>query len=696
MYRAGIDIGGTFTDTVMVDGATGQVTFGKVSTTPRDPSLGAISGVTTLTEELQLAPNDLESLVHATTLVSNALIERTGALTGLMCTRGFRDVLESRNEKRYDLYDMNSPLPLPLVPRRLRFEIDERMDEHGNVVVPLDTIQAEAAIMRLLAGGVDSIAVCFLHSFQNPQHELAVREIIRRIAPGIYVSLSVEVAPQIREWPRTSTTCINAYVQPLMEKYLSGFEDKLRNVGFDQTVYMMVSGGVTTSSHAKAIPVRVAESGPAAGAMAAAYFGSRAGISKVMSFDMGGTTAKICFVEDGNPARTTDFEVAREHRFRRGSGLPIAIQAVDMIEIGAGGGSIARINAMGLLKVGPESAAADPGPACYGRGGKEPTVTDANLALGYFDPDFFLGGQMPLDLEASRRTIHDRVAKPLGLSLLDAAFGIHQLVNENMANAARVHSAEKGKDQRSYTLIGFGGAGPSHACAIAEKLSIAETMIPRGAGVASALGMLSSPFAFDFTRSYMSPLGSLDLVRLNAMLAEIQDQGVALLGVAGVEVGRMTVVRACDMRYRGQVHQITIPIPEGELGPNEIQEIGATYDAEYERLYRRRNAGYSVECISWHVRVQGPPPILKLPEITPAKSAGAARKGERPAYFGQRGSMTCGVYDRALLPADLVIEGPAFIEERETTALVPPGWRAKIDRQQNLRITAQDDGSHAS
>ena len=265
-----------------------------------------------------------------------------------------------------------------------------------------------------------------------------------------------------------------------------------------------------------------------------------------------------------------------------------------------------------------------------------------------------------------------------------------------MANAARVHSAEKGKDQRAYTLIGFGGAGPSHACAIAEKLSIAETMIPRGAGVASALGMLSSPFAFDFTRSYMSPLGSLDLVRLNAMLAEIQDQGVALLHVAGVEVGRMTVVRACDMRYRGQVHQITIPIPEGDLGPNEIQEIGATYDAEYERLYRRRNVGYSVECISWHVRVQGPPPILKLPEITPAKSADAARKGERPAYFGQRGSMTCGVYDRALLPADLVIEGPAFIEERETTALVPPGWRAKIDRQQNLRITAQADGSHAS
>lgn len=687
MYRAGIDIGGTFTDTVMVDGVTGQVTFGKVSTTPHDPSLGAISGVTTLTEELQLSSHDLESLVHATTLVSNTLIERTGARTGLLCTRGFRDVLESRNEKRYDLYDMNSPLPLPLVPRRLRVEIDERMDEHGCVVVPLDTIQAEAAIRQLLAEDIDSIAICFLHSFQNPEHELAVREIIRRIAPEIYVSLSVEVAPQIREWPRTSTTCINAYVQPLMERYLSGFEEKLRNVGFDQTVYMMVSGGVTTSGHAKAIPVRVAKSGPAAGAMAAAYFGARAGISKVMSFDMGGTTAKICFVEDGKPARTTDFEVAREHRFRRGSGLPIAIQAVDMIEIGAGGGSIAHVNTMALLKVGPESAAADPGPACYGRGGKEPTVTDANLALGYLDPDFFLGGQMPLDLEASRRAIHDRIAKPLGVSLLEAAFGIHQLVNENMANAARVHSAEKGKDQRSYTLIGFGGAGPSHACAIAEKLSMAETMIPRGAGVASALGMLSSPFAFDFTRSYMSPLESLDLVRLNAMLAQIQDQGVALLRLAGVDVAQMTVVRACDMRYRGQVHQITIPIPAGDLGSNEIQKIAVTYDAEYERLYRRRNAGYSVECISWHVRVQGPPPNLKLPKITSANSADAALKGERPAYFGQLGSMTCGIYDRALLPADLVIEGPAFIEERETTALVPPGWRAKIDRQHNLRIT---------
>jgi N-methylhydantoinase A/oxoprolinase/acetone carboxylase beta subunit len=687
MYRAGVDIGGTFTDTVMVDGVTGQVTFGKVSTTPRDPSLGAIEGVTTLTEALGVAPHDLENLVHATTLVSNTLIERTGARTGLLCTRGFRDILESRNEKRYDLYDMNSRLPPPLVPRCLRLEIDERVDERGGVVVPLDAVQAEEAIRRLLAERVSSIAICFLHSFQNPQHEIAVREIIQRIAPNFCVSLSVDVAPQIREWPRTSTTCINAYVQPMMEKYLSGFEEKLRNVGFDRTVYMMVSGGVTTSSHAKAIPVRVAESGPAAGAMAAAWFGAGAGLSKIMSFDMGGTTAKVCFVEDGKPTRTTDFEVAREHRFRRGSGLPIAIQAVDMIEIGAGGGSIARVDAMGLLKVGPESAAADPGPACYGRGGKEPTVTDADLVLGYLDPNFFLGGQMSLDLEAARTAIHDRVAKPLGLTLLDAAWGIHQVVNENMANAARVHCAEKGKDQRSYTLIGFGGAGPNHACAIVEKLAMAETMIPRGAGVASALGMLSSPFAFDFTRSYMSPLTSLDLDRLNAMLAQIEQQGIARLQLAGIAASQMTVARACDMRYRGQVHQISIPIPEGTIGPKEIQEIAATYDSEYERLYRRRNAGYSVECISWHVTVQAPPPKLSLPEIASSRSADAALKGYRAAYFGQLGSRNSGVYDRALLPAGVILEGPAFVEEREATALVPPGWRAKVDRQQNLRIS---------
>ena len=686
MYRAGIDIGGTFTDTVMVDDATGHVSLGKVSTTPRDPSIGAIEGLTALTKALDVRAEDLDHLIHATTLVSNSLIERTGAHTGLLCTRGFRDVLESRNEKRYDLYDMNARLPDPLVPRYLRVEIDERLDERGRVVVPLDQAQAEVAVKQLLSEGVQSIAVCLLHSFQNPAHELALRALVHRLAPEIYVSLSVEVAPQIREWPRTSTTCVNAYVQPLMERYLSGFERQLREMGFRRAVYMMVSGGVTTSHVAKTIPVRVAESGPAAGAMAAAFFGASAKLSKIVSFDMGGTTAKICFVEDGKPARTTDFEVAREHRFRRGSGIPIALQAVDLIEIGAGGGSIARIDEMGLLKVGPESAAALPGPACYGRGGTDPTVTDADLVLGYLDPAFFLGGSMSLDVEAARRAISDRIARPLGLDLLDAAWGMHQVVNESMANAARVHAAEKGKDQRAYTLVAFGGAGPSHACAIAEKLAMSAVMVPRGAGVASALGMLSAPFAFDFTRSYMSPLANLDLDRLNAMLDEIGQRVLGLLTDAGVRPEEITILRACDMRYRGQVHQVTIPIPGGRLGPEEIGAIQESYDREYERLYRRRNIGYAIECLSWHVMVQAPPPRLALPRARADGRAEDALKGHRTVIFGARGALSCPVYDGYRLPAGAALDGPSLVEERESTTLIPPGWRAVVDEHQNLLI----------
>ncbi len=689
MYKVGSDIGGTFTDTVFLDERTGELVLGKVLTTPQDPSIGAVNGVTEVLRSLGAGARDISQLIHGTTLVANALIERKGARTGLITTKGFRDVLEARTGKRYDLYDPAFEMPEPLVPRYLRKEVVERLAYDGSVVEPLDEAQARDVVRELMAEGVEAIAVCFLHSFRNPAHELAMKAIIQGEAPDVSVSLSVEVVPEIREYPRTSTTVANAYAEPLMRRYMLALDQKLRGEGFRGNLYVMLSsGGITSGEVAGRFPVRVLESGPAAGAIAAAFYGQLAGLGKVLSFDMGGTTAKVCFVEDGAPTTTSDFEVARVHRFKAGSGLAIKLPVIQMLEIGAGGGSIAYVDRLGLLKVGPRSAEAAPGPACYGLGGAEPTVTDADLILGYLDPAYFLGGRMPLDKAQAEAVLGERIARPLGMDLSQAAWGIHQVVNENMVNAARVHAAESGKDVKSYALVAFGGAGPIHACAVAQKLGMSRVVVPLGAGVTSAIGFLAAPLVFDFVRSHMAHLGELDWAKVNALLAEMEAEGTRLLRQAGVPAPDISLVRTCDMRYVGQGHEIKVTIPSGTLDGARSAAIQGAFDKEYLRLYHLTNPQYKVECLNWRVVASGPRPAVNLRRYPAAgASRDAARKGTRPVYFPDyRTYRDCPVYDRYKLFEGAGILGPAIVEERESTVVVPPGARAAADQYLNLAI----------
>ncbi|MBI4318666.1 MAG: hydantoinase/oxoprolinase family protein [Chloroflexi bacterium] len=689
MYKVGSDIGGTFTDTIFLDDETGDLVAGKVLTTPEDPSVGAVRGVSELLGRLGARGDHVRNIIHGTTLVTNAIIERKGAKTALITTRGFRDVLEARNEGRYELYDVFFELPKPLVPRYLRREVTERLAHDGSVMVSLDEHEAEEVVRDLVREGVEAIGVCFLHSFRNPAHERTMGAIVQRVEPRMFVSLSVEVNPEIREYPRSSTTVANAYSQPLMEKYMGRMEDGLRAKDFGGPLHVMLSsGGITTSEAAKKFPVRVLESGPAAGAIAASFYGELLGANRVISFDMGGTTAKICFIDDAQPTTATDYEVARVHRFHKGSGLPIKLPVIDMIEIGAGGGSIAWTDRLGLLKVGPQSAGADPGPVCYGRGGSEPTVTDADLMLGYLDAGYFLGGTMALDVEGAREAIGQKVATPLSTDLARAALGIVEVVNENMVNAARVYAAEQGKDTKKYTLVAFGGAGPVHAHSVAKRLGIERLVVPFRAGVMSAMGFLASPFSFDLVRTYMAPLDGLDWEKLSQVLGEMEAEGVDLLKGAGIKENDIELKRTCEMRYTGQGHEIEVPVPPGRLGPSDCATIQANYDREYERLYHRINVGYKVECLNWRVVARGPKPVLNL-KVFPShgKSVDQALKGSRQVYFPDFGAYrSCPVYDHYSLFDGATLEGPAIVEERESTTVVGPGSRVTTDRYLNLIV----------
>src|SRR5215831_495009 len=539
--RIGVDIGGTFTDLVWVDEGTGAVRVVKLLTTPKEPAQAVEQGVVTLLYEVGSAPGSVKSLIHGTTLATNAIIERKGAKTGLLTTAGFRDALEIGREGRYDMYDLFIDPPSPLVPRRLRLEVRERILADGSVLSPLDESSVRAALATLIAEGVEAIAVSLLHAYRNPAHERAVAALIERVAPGLPVSCSSDVVPEIREYERTSTTVANVYVMPLMARYLDDLERKLAEQGLRGNFYVMLSsGGIATPDTAKRVPVRLVESGPAAGALAAARVAREAGESRMLSFDMGGTTAKACVIDGGQPLIAREFEVARADRFKRGSGLPIRVPVIELIEIGAGGGSVARIDSLGLLKVGPESAGADPGPACYALGGREPTVTDADLVLGYLDPEFFLGGRMRLDVEAARRAIEERIARRLGLSLTEAAWGIHRVVNENMAAAARIHGIERGKDLRAYPLFAFGGAGPVHAWHVGRILKVPRILLPFGAGAISAWGLLVAPLAFDFIRTAPLRLDGADWSRINRLFAEMETEGRSVLRAAGVAEGEIT------------------------------------------------------------------------------------------------------------------------------------------------------------
>jgi N-methylhydantoinase A len=688
-YRAGVDIGGTFTDLLLLDEQSGEMIIGKVLTTPGDPSAAVIQGLQALLAERQLEPATVSATIHGTTLITNAIIERKGAKTGLITTRGFRDALEIGREKRYDIYDIFLENPPPLVPRALRREVDERLDETGRVLTPLNRMEVLDVVQALLRDGVEALAVVLLHSFRNPTHERIIREVVESEFPTLALSLSSEVMPEIREFERTSTTVANVYVKPIARRYLNKLRNEVQRLGFQSDLYIMLSnGGITTCETASDYPIRLIESGPAAGALAASFYSQLKGLDHVISFDMGGTTAKICVIDQGQPLVTTEFEVARMYRFKKGSGLPVKVPVIEMIEIGAGGGSIARIDELGLLKVGPDSAGADPGPACYGLGGGEPTVTDADLVLGYLDPNYFLGGKMRLDRTQAEKAIRQRVAEPLGVDLTRAAWGIHHVVNENMANAARIHLVERGRDQRRYSLIAFGGAGPVHAYRVAERLKLRQIICPPAAGVTSAFGFLVAPMAFDFVQTYLSTLRGIDFGHLNTIFTEMEGRGRALLRQAGVPDGVMTVTRSADMRYLHQGFEINVPVANGRLSADDIPRLQASFDREYERLYKRLNPAVDVEALNWRVIVAGPRPVITTQhtddQLTPTQ---ATPTGERPAYFPETSGYTnCPVYDRYRLVPGAVLRGPAIIEERESTVVVGPGANVDVDAYRNVVI----------
>ena len=693
MYRVGIDIGGTFTDLILMDEATGERAIGKVLTTPQDPSVGAMQGLRELLDARGIRAADITHVIHGTTLVANALIERKGARAGLITTRGFGDVLEMGREKRYDIYDLFLEMPEPLIPRPHRMEVTERVLADGAVRTPLDERDARAAAERLAAAGVESVAVCFLHSYRNPAHEHRMRELLQQAAPGLFVSLSVEVIPELREYERLSTTACNAYVMPLMKRYLAAFREELAKLGYGRELYLMLSGGgIITSQEAERFPVRVVESGPAAGAVMAGAYGEVLAVKDiVLSFDMGGTTAKICVIRDGRPLVTSDFEVAPVWRFKKGSGLPIKLPVIDMLEIGAGGGSIARRDDMGLLKVGPQSAGSDPGPACYGLGGTEPTVTDADLVLGYLDANYFLGGRMPLKADLAREAV-GRLAGQLGLPPEKAAWGIYRVVGENMANAARVHAVERGQDPKGYSMVAFGGAGPVHAYWVAGRLGVQRVILPFGAGVASAGGFLIVPLSFDFVRSHVATLGALDLDAINRLYEEMEEEGRRLLARAGVRKGDVAALRTCDMRYVGQGHEVNVPVPRGTLTPKRVAAIRRNFEGLYKKLFRRTNPAYEIEALSWRLVVTGPKPELRLPRFParPGSRVEDARKGSRPVYFAEHdGFVDCAVFDRYRLFEGAAIEGPAIIEERESTVVVGPRARVVTDPFLDLLMTIQ-------
>ena len=685
MYRVGIDIGGTFTDMLWV-GEDGVAVIGKTLTTPGDPSLAVENALRTVLQASS-AKSERGTLIHGTTLVTNALIERKGAPTALLTTVGFRDAVEIGREHRYELYDLNLDLPKPLVPRHLRFDVPERIAADGTLIQALDEKFLRRLVSELSAKGIKAIAVSYLNSFRNPVHERRTAEIIGEVAPHIRVSLSSEVVAEIREFQRTSTTVANVYVQERVANYLAQLQARLDQIGFVGNFFIMLSsGGIATRDTASQFPVRLLESGPAAGALAAAQAGLLSGHQDLLSFDMGGTTAKLCVIEDGQPAKTHEFEVDRVYRFRKGSGLPVRIPVIDMIEIGAGGGSIARIDSLGLLKVGPDSSGADPGPVCYGLGGTEPTVTDADLVLGYLDADYFLGGKMQLDVEGARTALA-RLGTKLGMSVEQAAWGIHQIVNENMANAARAHLGERGKDPRRMPMYAFGGAGPVHGYRVAEILRLPAMISPFGAGVGSTFGLLSAPLAFDFVRSAYSRLDHLDWSFANRLLDEMAEEGRGVLERSGLSAEQISYKRSADIRYVGQGHEVAVMLPDGVLSAEHLSRVSKLFSDAYRALYGREGPDVPLEVINWRVVASGPRPELNLKLPTNRRRAGNARRGFRRAYFPEPGEyIETAVYDRYALDVGMEFIGPGIVEERESTLIVGARGKARVDERLNIVV----------
>jgi N-methylhydantoinase A len=683
--RLGLDIGGTFTDVALEIGDRRFTT--KTLTTPGAPEQGVLDALRAVIAAAGIEPRLVGLIIHGTTLATNAVIERKGARTALLTTEGFRDVVEIRHENRFEQYDVNIDLPPPLVPRRLRFPVRERIDAQGDVLTPLDDASVARAVDALAAAEVEAVAVGFLHSFTNPDHERRVGDAIARRLPGITVTLSSDVSPEMREYERFSTACANAYIQPLMTRYLKGLERALAGEGVVCPLLLMTSGGgITTIETAMRFPVRLIESGPAAGAIFAGCIARQNGLDEVLSFDMGGTTAKICLIDKAQPQTARLMEVARIYRFLKGSGLPLRIPVIEMVEIGAGGGSIARLDTLGRIAVGPDSAGSQPGPVCYAQGGAEPTVTDADLVLGRIDAKMFSGGRIVLDGDGAARVVGRQIGTPLQLSTEHAALGVSEMVDENMANAARVHAIESGKDLRARTLIAFGGAAPLHAARVAEKLGVGRVLIPANAGVGSAVGLLRAPVAYEIVRGRLMRLNEFDAAAINRLLAEMRAEAEAVVR-RGAPDAPLTEQRSSFMRYRGQGHEIAVVLPVRDFTASDKPIIADLFEKAYRRLYSRSIPGAEIEILSWVVSVAAPAEG-RLADANQETVSEPKPQSRRKVFDPDSGEFSdVPVYWRGDLAPGARIKGPAVIAEDETSTIVSLRFDARIDRFGYIELT---------
>jgi N-methylhydantoinase A len=669
--RVGVDIGGTFTDVALSH--PGGLSTTKVLTNYARPEQAILDGIAMAAREADIAVGDIGQVIHGTTLVTNALIERRGAKTAFITTEGFRDVIEMRSENRFEQYDLNLELPKPLVPRQHRFTAHERVGADGKVLLPLEASDVERLTGQILAGGYEAVAVGFMHAYANDAHEVMMAEALRQAAPELSVSISSVISPQMRELPRFNTVIANAYVQPKVADYLGRLVHRLRDQGVMAPVFMLHSGGGLISVETAAeMPVRLLESGPAGGAIFAADYARAHGLDKVLSFDMGGTTAKICLIEDGQPKTASTFEVARTYRFKKGSGMVVSTPVIEMVEIGAGGGSIASVDAMGRIQVGPRSAGSEPGPACYQRGGTEPTVTDANLLLGRLDPDNFAGGAIPLSLESSGQAMATHLAD---FTTEDGAFGITEIVDENMANAARVHTVENGRDIEQFTMVAFGGGAPLHACRLCEKLGISALLVPPGAGVGSAIGFLKAPFSYEATRGLFQRLSEFDADAVNNVLSSLESEAKAFIE-AGAKGVRTEPKLTAFMRYSGQGWEIPVPLPYRPFTAADKALIETAFEKAYRTLFGRIIDGLPVEITNWSLMLATP---LPEPEhVTRAHGNSAVAETATRSLFdiGRRETVKAREVTRSAMTAGMMVDGPAVITENETSTIVTAAFRA--------------------
>ena len=690
--RLAVDVGGTFTDVALETGGGESVVTAKVLTTPHAPEEGVVAAVREAVRAAGIEPGEVDLLIHGTTLATNSLIERTGAKTALLVTEGFRDSVEMALENRFEQYDISIDRPAPLVPRHLRWPVTERVNYLGEVLIPLDEGSVRSLVPRFERHGIEAVAVGLLHSYANPVHERRVGEILGAALPELRITLSSEVCPEIREYERQSTACANAYVQPRMSGYLTRLESELRALGLGCPLLLMTSGGgLTTLGNATRFPIRLVESGPAGGAILATEIARECGSENAVSFDMGGTTAKICLIDGWEPQTTRTFEVARAYRNLKGSGLPVRIPAIEMVEIGAGGGSIAGVDEMGRLNVGPASAGADPGPACYDRGGERPTVTDADVVLGRIDPAEFAGGSARLAPERAGESIRGAVGGPLDLSLPLAALSVSEMVDENMANAARVHAVEWGKEISARTMIAFGGAAPLHAARLAQKLDVGRVIVPSGAGVGSAIGMLRAAVSYEVVRSRYLRLADFDSGAVNALLAEMHEEARSVVVAGAGEDGALAETRHAYMRYVGQGHEIVVPLPVRPLEAGDGETLARAFDAEYARLYGRTIPGQEREVLSWTLTVAAPKPASSspapVPPASPKDGAGPSGAGSGPEAPPTRRLFDpvladyagAAVHRRDEFAPEDGLAGPAVIVEDQTTTVVPEGFRASVN-----------------